>query len=286
MTSHTVVRAKRLLQTHELVVFYLLACSVTWTAIGIWTAFGRSPVSRLAELIVVFGPVIAAILTVKLTGRSIRKWIRSLGPVPGSARWYLAAVAIMGVFAGISALVYGLLGGEFVSTGIPLVVFLVILLGTLTINGGIEEFGWRGYLLPRLQQRWSPIIASLIVGTAWAFWHLPMYVVPGALYYGQPFWLFGSLVVLMSFWYTWLYNVSDGSILPVVFLHGLHNAATVLYPFAPESIIVAIVPAIVAYVTVTLGLVVLTKGKLAGSKGPVHLGNASSASAEVNATPL
>jgi membrane protease YdiL (CAAX protease family) len=191
----------------------------------------------------------------------------------------------MGVFAGISALVYSLLGGEFVSTGIPLVVFLVILLGTLTINGGIEEFGWRGYLLPRLQQRWSPIVASLIVGVAWALWHLPMYVVPGAVYYGQPFWLFGSLVVLMSFWYTWLYNASNGRILPVVFLHGLHNAATVLYPFAPESMIVAVAPAIVAYVTVSVGLVVLTKGRLAGPKGPVYLESASPASAEANVTP-
>ena len=42
-----------------------------------------------------------------------------------------------------------------------------------------EEAGWRGYLLPALEQKMSPLVASLVIGVVWTFWHLPMFWVPG-----------------------------------------------------------------------------------------------------------
>lgn len=51
----------------------------------------------------------------------------------------------------------------------------LILLSTTLINGPFtEEPGWRGFLLPRLQSSYSPLVASLIVGVIWASWHLPL----------------------------------------------------------------------------------------------------------------
>jgi uncharacterized protein len=37
-----------------------------------------------------------------------------------------------------------------------------------------EEFGWRGFLLPRLVRRFSVVLACLIVGVIWAVWHWPL----------------------------------------------------------------------------------------------------------------
>jgi len=37
-----------------------------------------------------------------------------------------------------------------------------------------EEPGWRGFLLPRLQQRFAPLTADLVLGAIWALWHLPL----------------------------------------------------------------------------------------------------------------
>ena len=38
-----------------------------------------------------------------------------------------------------------------------------------------EEFGWRGYFLPRLLTAYKPLVATLILGILWAIWHYPLY---------------------------------------------------------------------------------------------------------------
>jgi membrane protease YdiL (CAAX protease family) len=39
-----------------------------------------------------------------------------------------------------------------------------------------EELGWRGYLLPRLLEKFHPIKFSLLIGIIWACWHLPLFL--------------------------------------------------------------------------------------------------------------
>ena len=38
-----------------------------------------------------------------------------------------------------------------------------------------EEPGWRGFALPRLQERHGPFAGSLFLGLLWGAWHLPLY---------------------------------------------------------------------------------------------------------------
>ena len=37
-----------------------------------------------------------------------------------------------------------------------------------------EEAGWRGFLLPRLLEQYSPLTASLMLGLIWNVWHVPL----------------------------------------------------------------------------------------------------------------
>src|SRR5580658_4304094 len=50
-----------------------------------------------------------------------------------------------------------------------------------TLVGGPvnEEPGWRGFALPRLQERYGPVRATLILTPLWAGWHLPLFEMEG-----------------------------------------------------------------------------------------------------------
>lgn len=54
-----------------------------------------------------------------------------------------------------------------------------------------EEWGWRGYLLPKMAQRMSPLSASLLTGVVWGIWHAPIIIAGhnyGMDYPGYPWW--------------------------------------------------------------------------------------------------
>jgi membrane protease YdiL (CAAX protease family) len=91
----------------------------------------------------------------------------------------------------------------------------------------IEEVGWRGYALPRLQTRYRALAASVVLGVIWGCWHLPQWFLPAT---GQaakwPFVAFLLHTVAFSILLTWLYNHSEGSLWPVILAHAAFN----LYP--------------------------------------------------------
>lgn len=101
---------------------------------------------------------------------------------------------------------------------IPLLLFKSVKQIPLGIG---EEYGWRGYLLPRLLPL-GEVRATVILGLIWGLWHLPMMVM-GLNYPGQnavvSSIIFMVFVVLMSFPFTWLYIASRGSVLVVALLH-------------------------------------------------------------------
>lgn len=98
----------------------------------------------------------------------------------------------------------------------------VLLLGPLP-----EEVGWRGYLLDRLQHRFSALGASLWLGLAWFAWHLPLFFMAG--YYtragGPPDPLqFAVGILLGTVLYTWIYNHTGRSVLAAILFHFMGNA--------------------------------------------------------------
>ena len=95
------------------------------------------------------------------------------------------------------------------------------------IYGGLsEEPGWRGFALPRLQAKFSPLVSSLILGVIWAVWHAP------ARFGGMEAkslsdtlveWV---LIILVTVIFTWFYNRTKGSILVTALVHPAMNTAT------------------------------------------------------------
>ena len=56
-----------------------------------------------------------------------------------------------------------------------------------------EEYGWRGFALPRLQRRYSALVATLIVSAVWWIWHYPGSLIDTGVPLDTPFWLFRGL---------------------------------------------------------------------------------------------
>ena len=97
-----------------------------------------------------------------------------------------------------------------------------------------EEIAWRGYLLPRLQARYAPLIATLIVAAIWALWHLPKFlVVPAA--YNYPTWLWLIDITSKAVIMTWLFNNTRGSLLLVTLCHASWNTAAICLPILPTA---------------------------------------------------
>ena len=108
---------------------------------------------------------------------------------------------------------------------IPLVISTFFLGGPLQ-----EEFGWRGFVLDRLQKKYSALKSSLIVGIIWGFWHLPFFFLTGAYQYEEPFYSFLTSVMLVSVLFSWLYNNTNGSVLVAMILHTSFNVSYWIIP--------------------------------------------------------
>jgi membrane protease YdiL (CAAX protease family) len=84
-----------------------------------------------------------------------------------------------------------------------------------------EEPGWRGFALPRLQERYSALKASLVLGVVWALWHTMMFVLQGT----SPLTFAISMVNILagSVIFSWIYNRTRGSLLIAILAHvGAH----------------------------------------------------------------
>ncbi len=94
--------------------------------------------------------------------------------------------------------------------------------------GNFEEICWRASLLPRLQGRYSALVASLLVGLVQGFWHLPFAFVRG--HYVQVIGLPAMVLqsVAMSIVFTWVYNNTRGSLLLVAVFHAAYDALSQL----------------------------------------------------------
>ncbi len=107
----------------------------------------------------------------------------------------------------------------------PPVVVIAFVMILLTAGPLQEEFGWRGYALPRLLQRFNALNSGILLGIVWWLWHLPLVFIPGR-FMVDSLALFGFLlieIVLMSILFTWVYNNTGGSLLAALLFHTAMN---------------------------------------------------------------
>lgn len=137
-------------------------------------------------------------------------------------KWYLAASNTV-LLPLLLAVGYIALGNrpEGLVAGTTAWVLIGYLVYTFFSGPLSEEAGWRGFALPRLQQRYSALTSSLILGVLWTFWHVPIYFLPDATMIPLP--IFLPMTVALTILFTWVYNNTGGSLVATVLMHFFFN---------------------------------------------------------------
>jgi len=151
--------------------------------------------------------------------------------------WYLVAILLMPSSLLLGA-IFTLLTGQNISwislpVGFELIGLIAItFVYTFFYGGGTnEEPGWRGFALPRLQLKFSPLIASIILGLIWGFWHTPIYLPQYGSFIQYGIFLLNTIKIAIIL--TWLYNRTGGSVLATALMHTIGN---ITFEFLPTTL--------------------------------------------------
>ena len=106
------------------------------------------------------------------------------------------------------------LPGVVISQDLVSLVGFGIVLGL--VAGIVEEFGWTGFALPRLQTKYSTFSSGLILGLVWGIWHFMGDYWGRRVAFGEfqipNFIIFVIMVAAYRILMTWVYNNSNGSL--------------------------------------------------------------------------
>jgi membrane protease YdiL (CAAX protease family) len=259
---------KEWVRNHAVAVYFLLTFAISWAS---WFAVFLLPLPRPWRAVLnqagLAGPLLASLVIVAALhgARGLGRFLGRVFQWRAGVQWYLFVLfgaAALGLAAiGMNALG----GGKGPSAGFALAP------GAL-LSGLREEHGWRGFALPRLQERYGAAKAAILVGVMWALWHLPILPFPrmGLPGVGMTA-MFVLEVVALSVLMTWVYNHTRGGLLLPVLYHAAYNL-TLAGLGIPGA-----VPLWGAYLLLTWGLVIVIVARCGAarlSRGPLPLAGA------------
>jgi membrane protease YdiL (CAAX protease family) len=275
-----------LLARHPLVSFFIIVYAATWlvqlplvslseTGVGLLPFSSPLPPVAAIGIGVFLGPFLTAFIMTGVTeGRAgIGRLLRRIVLWRVGLRWYLVVLVGPPVLIALGAVV---LPGALASFQLDLSWLPVVVIGTIVaffLVGLLEETGWRGFALPRLQRQHGPLVGSLILGPLWGLWHLPLFLWPTwntppnfpPTFFDILFFVLTSIA--MTIVYTWVFNNTKGSVFMVMWLHSSQNAfwtgaLAVLFTAPLVTSYGLVLPVLVGFGAAALVIVVLTRGRL------------------------
>ena len=215
-----------------IVSFVVASFAISW---GIWTplVFGSTRTGALAWVSYfggVIGPAAAAVVCSAL-GSDVTPaaLLRRVSRWRDPFRWYVLAVLLPFAIRGVAAAVVMLPAGASWSMSFRPAESIARITLLMLVLVPLEEIGWRGYLLPLLQQRHTFLASSVIAGGIWALWHLPLaWASIGFQRSDEPWRYMGYFLVTIipvSCMLTWLFNRTGESVLLASLFHIAVNLA-------------------------------------------------------------
>jgi uncharacterized protein len=230
---------KSLIKSYPILSYVILAYALSWLIqlpelIAMQGNYHFTERYLLLLNVASYSPSIAAIIvTAILEGwTGVRALLNRL--LQWRVSWLVYLVTFF-VFPLVFFIGYQLFGVQ-TSDNETLLVFLTLVVAVpinsviVAVISGIgplgEELGWRGFMLPRLLERYGDFPSSVILGLVWAFWHLPIFLFPewrGDIPIALSILLYPFGTIAIAYIMTKLHHWSRGSVLIAILFHGVVN---------------------------------------------------------------
>ena len=269
---------------HALRMFFALAYGITWlfhlplalsaAGVGWWAYDPPGSVYYLLIILGSFGPAAAGLVTLAATTGAggvtelLRGCVRWRVPVV----WYLVAVAGVLMLPTIATFAVPGAAAHFAFSSGAIVTIVINLVTFQLFVGALgEEPGWRGFALPRMQLRYGPLVASLLLGVIWAGWHAPLLLLPDWADNkgGMTVWTvtqYVLMVVAISVLMAWIYNRARATVLLMILFHAAANtsftAMVLLFDGSETAESQILLPALIGFGAAALVVIAATRGRL------------------------
>lgn len=216
------------IKRHPVLTFYMLAFVFSWLGWVPQMLYARGLFAfdtPLFALLGGLGPTLAAVIVLWLRGEKdeLRHLFGALFRLRIGWGWYLLVILFWPVVAGVALGIGALTGqmspswGRFAWAALP-----SVLIG-MVLSNVWEEIGWRGFALPRLQQKYADWIIVLLMGLLWSLWHLPLLLNPASPMADLPWFWEIPFSLSLTVTYTWLHQNTGRSLVPVTLFHAMSN---------------------------------------------------------------
>jgi membrane protease YdiL (CAAX protease family) len=245
------------MKKYPLLWFFILTFSITWGLAVIYFVanaifdepFGKMSVTHPVFIVAAWGPNIAALIMVAVTGGgpAVIELLKRFIPIRTNVLWYILALALFP----LAGIMINLLSGDPVRlTEMPPGEIISLSLA-IVVSGPLgEELGWRGFALSRMLNKLSALVAAIILGLIWGLWHLPSFFMSGLPQMGAQIPVFILAAVSLSVFVTWIFvNTKQNVFIPFL----LHYAVNFTYMLIGSRFLyVAVFQVILALVVILL----------------------------------
>lgn len=229
---------RRLIKRRPAWSFSVVVVLWTWLVLALIIALNPiDPVQgpqfvHVALVFFVASPTVLGFIFARIAdGKSgVRELLRRAVRWRVSPIWYAASLFLIPALLGLGVLIRGWLGTSLAS--LDLIGNLLFAIPIALLAAVMEEFGWRGFLLPKLLERTTALRAALLVGLVWALWHAPINYL-GLAKYGLQAIPIMLVLLLMPIVQTvimvWIHNSGKHSMLLMVLTHFSITAGFIVF---------------------------------------------------------
>lgn len=225
-------------------IFFLLAFFITWMNGFILAAQSSAGEEKsiINLLLAYLGPFIAALILILISGRQFRTDFRKrITGISLIKLKYLPLTVFLAPLAIFLSILISIIFGqpaEQLRFAEAFKVFdgeLILSMIILALVPVLEELGWRGYGVDSLASKFNLFNTSLIFGTLWGLWHLPVFFIRGSyqggLWDAHPLFAvnFFAGIFPLAVIINYLYYKNNRSILLIALFHVIINYSSEVF---------------------------------------------------------